>query len=80
MWILAPFLPLLGFGPLGPIKGSIAAWCQSYFWGAAVPAGSWFSWLQAAGMTMPLKWAWFIGKIPLLILGGFAWLFRVVRG
>ncbi|KAH8824231.1 hypothetical protein DL96DRAFT_1613448 [Flagelloscypha sp. PMI_526] len=47
LWLLS----LLGFGPLGPIKGSFAAWFQSSFWGAAVAKSSWFAWFQAAGMT-----------------------------
>ncbi|KAF8128197.1 hypothetical protein EV363DRAFT_1221780 [Boletus edulis] len=64
-----PLLRLLGFGPLGPIKGSIAACIQRVVFGAAVPAGSLFSTLQAAGMArgMPLKWF----MIILLILGVF---------
>ncbi|KAN0100111.1 hypothetical protein V8E55_000095 [Tylopilus felleus] len=50
-WILRPFLKLFGFGPKGPVKGSPAAWLQSNFWGGAVKADSWFSRLQAAGMS-----------------------------
>ena len=49
--------------------GSAAAWMQRYFFGAEVPSGSWFAWLQAAGMgTMP-KWAGLITKLPLLAGG-----------
>ncbi|KAF9565512.1 hypothetical protein CPC08DRAFT_166977, partial [Agrocybe pediades] len=52
-WLLLRVpLRLLGFGPLGPAKGSVAAWAQRYFFGAAVKEGSWFSRLQRAGM----KW------------------------
>ncbi|KAK7681796.1 hypothetical protein QCA50_015143 [Cerrena zonata] len=42
----------LGFGSAGPVKGSIAAWAQNFFFGAAVPEGSWFSLLQRAGMSL----------------------------
>ncbi|KAF7762229.1 hypothetical protein Agabi119p4_8822 [Agaricus bisporus var. burnettii] len=49
--ILRPILILFGFGPLGPIKGSIAAWAQRMFWGGAVASGSWFAILQRLGMT-----------------------------
>jgi len=48
---LRPFLRLVGFGPLGPVKGSLAAWTQRRLFGAAIPAGSWFSFLQRAGMV-----------------------------
>ncbi|KAF8442967.1 hypothetical protein L210DRAFT_3534539 [Boletus edulis BED1] len=72
--MLWPLLRLL----LGPIKDSIAACIQRVIFDAAVPAGSWFSWLQAARMRMPLKWAWFI--ILLLILGVFTWAFGYFWG
>ncbi|KAH7888183.1 hypothetical protein F5I97DRAFT_962065 [Phlebopus sp. FC_14] len=49
-WLLRPFLSIFGFGPTGPVKGSAAAWMQRRFWGAAVKKGSWFSFLQWAGM------------------------------
>jgi len=50
-WFLRPLLiSVFGFGRYGPIKGSAAAWAQKFFWGAAVKKGSWFSWLQSAGM------------------------------
>jgi len=39
-WILLPLLRLFGFGPAGPIKGSVAARLQSHFWGATVESGS----------------------------------------
>jgi len=68
-WILRPFLSLFGFGPAGPVKGSVAAWLQRRFWGAAVDAGSWFSWLQAAGMGVIPKWASLVTKVPLLVGG-----------
>ncbi|KAI5896134.1 uncharacterized protein SCHCODRAFT_02685200 [Schizophyllum commune H4-8] len=57
-WILSRLLGMLGFGPAGPIKGSSAAWMQRRFWGATVAKGSWFAWLQRAGMKVPVKvWA-----------------------
>jgi hypothetical protein len=31
-------------------SGSAAAWAQRFFWGAAVEKGSWFAYLQQAGM------------------------------
>ncbi|KAH0828908.1 hypothetical protein J3R83DRAFT_2327 [Lanmaoa asiatica] len=68
-WILRPFLSLLGFGPAGPVKGSAAAWLQRRFWGVAVDAGSWFSWLQKAGMGIYPKWAGLATKVPLLVGG-----------
>ncbi|KAI0026854.1 hypothetical protein K488DRAFT_91768 [Vararia minispora EC-137] len=49
-FILRPLIRVFGFGPLGPVKGSPAAWAQRYFWGAAVAEGSWFAALQRAGM------------------------------
>ncbi|KAF8436031.1 hypothetical protein L210DRAFT_903573 [Boletus edulis BED1] len=67
-WILRPFLHMFGFGPYGPIKGSFAAWLQSRFWGAAVAPGSWFSWLQAAGMGVLPAWVGVVIKLP--IIGG----------
>ncbi|KAF8967864.1 hypothetical protein BDZ97DRAFT_2056636 [Flammula alnicola] len=49
---LRPLLRIFGFGTLGPVKGSPAAWAQRFFFNAAVKEGSWFSRLQSAGM----KW------------------------
>ncbi|KAI9460435.1 hypothetical protein HD554DRAFT_1587094 [Boletus coccyginus] len=74
-WILKPFLSLFGFGLAGPVKASAAAWMQSYFFGATVGAGSWFSWLQAAGMGVLPAWAGLVTKAPLLIGGAIAALF-----
>jgi hypothetical protein len=55
--LLTPFtyaittaLTYLGFGSLGPIAGSLAAFLQASLYGAAVPAGGLFAFLQAAGM------------------------------
>jgi len=50
--ILRPILNCLGFGPLGPGKGSPAAWAQRAFFGSSVPKQSWFSYLQKAGMRL----------------------------
>ncbi|KAH7930324.1 hypothetical protein BV22DRAFT_1028551 [Leucogyrophana mollusca] len=73
-WLLRPFQSLLGFGPYGPEAGSAAAWMQRRFWGRAVKSGSWFSYLQRAGMK-PSRWSlwrritgWF-GFNALLIWG-----------
>ncbi|EIW81951.1 hypothetical protein CONPUDRAFT_152843 [Coniophora puteana RWD-64-598 SS2] len=48
--ILRPIFSLFGFGPYGPVKGTAAAGIQRWLYGAAVPAGSWFSILQRVGM------------------------------
>ncbi|KAK8122816.1 hypothetical protein PG984_011486 [Apiospora sp. TS-2023a] len=42
---------IFGFGPLGPIAGSFAAWVQATFFGAAVPAGSFFAFMQSWAMS-----------------------------
>ncbi|KAJ3504619.1 hypothetical protein NLJ89_g7844 [Agrocybe chaxingu] len=62
-WILRPALRLLGFGPTGPVKGLAAAWAQRFFFRRAIPAKSWFSMLQRAGMTEPNRWR----KIKILL-------------
>ncbi|KAH6687791.1 hypothetical protein F5X68DRAFT_231337 [Plectosphaerella plurivora] len=47
---LAPLVvELLGFGELGPIEGSFAAWWEALY-GGYIPAGSLFSYLQRLGM------------------------------
>ncbi|KAF8200944.1 hypothetical protein BJ912DRAFT_921510 [Pholiota molesta] len=33
---------LFGISPIGPVKGSPAAWAQRYFFGGTIPAKSWF--------------------------------------
>lgn len=38
------------------LSGSLAAWLQSRFWGGAVARGSWFAWLQRAGMVTIRRW------------------------
>lgn len=53
-WFLGPLLRIFGFGPLGPVKGSAAAWLQGQLWGGAIKEGSWFAILQSAGMKMAL--------------------------
>lgn len=49
-FILKPIL--FGFGSLGPVKGSLAAAAQRFFFRAAVKEGSWFSMLQRAAMMI----------------------------
>ncbi|KAG1875432.1 hypothetical protein DFJ58DRAFT_756287 [Suillus subalutaceus] len=49
-WLLRPLLHMFGFGPLGPIKGGIAAWLQRWVYGATIPKGAWFAALQRLGM------------------------------
>ncbi|KAF8809013.1 hypothetical protein BYT27DRAFT_7163324 [Phlegmacium glaucopus] len=53
-FFLRPIFGLLGFGPLGPVKGTFATSSQRFFFGAAVVKGSWFSTLQRVGMKMVL--------------------------
>jgi len=49
--ILTPWaISALGFGELGPVEGSFAAWWQSTY--PLVPYGSLFSFLQKLGMTL----------------------------
>lgn len=48
--ILLTILRVVGFGPLGPMKGGIAAWLQGWLFGPAVPKGSWFAMLQRFAM------------------------------
>ncbi|KAG1888720.1 hypothetical protein F4604DRAFT_964642 [Suillus subluteus] len=45
-------LHMLGFGPLGPIKGRIAAWLQRWIFGPTIPKGNWFAILQRLSMTL----------------------------
>jgi len=47
-------LEALGFAELGPVEGSWAAAWQSTYAGS-VEAGSWFSFFQRLGMTLPFK-------------------------
>ncbi|KAF9224495.1 hypothetical protein BS17DRAFT_703131, partial [Gyrodon lividus] len=52
-WVLQPLLGIFGFGSKGPIQGesgTAAASMQKLFFGATVPAGSWFSYLQSVAM------------------------------
>ncbi|KAG1763512.1 hypothetical protein EV702DRAFT_1157788 [Suillus placidus] len=48
--LLLTILRIVGFGPLGPIKGGIAAWLQGWLFGPAVPKGGWFAMLQRLAM------------------------------
>jgi len=68
-WFLRPLLRSFGFGPLGPAKGSAAAWAQRYFFRTTIPEGSWFSFLQRAGMKWDLPGKF---KIPFGIGAGIA--------
>ncbi|KAF8161194.1 hypothetical protein B0H34DRAFT_796021 [Crassisporium funariophilum] len=65
-FILRPLLQMFGFGPAGPVEGSVAAAAQRFFFGAEVPAGSWFGMLQRAGM----KWSPGLGRKILCWIGG----------
>ncbi|KAG2139746.1 hypothetical protein DEU56DRAFT_800065 [Suillus clintonianus] len=48
--LLFMVLRIVGFGPLGPMKGGIAAWLQGWLFGPAVPKGGWFAMLQRLAM------------------------------
>ncbi|KIJ61023.1 hypothetical protein HYDPIDRAFT_97461, partial [Hydnomerulius pinastri MD-312] len=73
-WLLRPLFSMFGFGPGGPVKGSVAAWLQRRFWGGTVKSGSWFALLQEAAMsTRPWHWvrimwasvvAWIVAHMP----------------
>ena len=45
------FLGILGFGSLGIIKGSLAAWFQAVIYGCCTPAGGLFALLTAWGFS-----------------------------
>lgn len=47
-------LALIGFSPLGPVAGSIAAVIQSCFYAGGVVSGSWFAIAQAIAMASPV--------------------------
>ncbi|KAL2785605.1 hypothetical protein BJX66DRAFT_314435 [Aspergillus keveii] len=49
------FLHAVGFGQLGPIAGSWAAWIQSCY--GSVPAHGMFAFFQRLGMTCGSVWA-----------------------
>lgn len=49
-WLLRQVLRIIGFGPLGPMKGRAAAWLQRWLFGPIIPKGSWFSALQRLAM------------------------------
>ncbi|CAA7259093.1 unnamed protein product [Cyclocybe aegerita] len=48
--IVAPILNIIGFGPKGPIKGSLASLVQKNVFGPAIPPGSWFRVFQSLAM------------------------------
>ncbi|KAH9171479.1 hypothetical protein EDB89DRAFT_1971384 [Lactarius sanguifluus] len=54
VWEYAKEHPVLGFGELGPIEGTFAAWWQSTYNGY-VPAKSLFSFFQRLGMIWRRK-------------------------
>jgi hypothetical protein len=94
IFVFRPFLRLVGFGPLGPIRGekssptllispitsltsltgSLAAYAQGYIFGAFVPAGSWFSLLQRAGMVSGMFFGGLFGGLGIL----FVWFKSIV--
>jgi len=47
---LSTHLEYLGFFSIGPVAGSLAAWFQAAFYGAAVPAGGLFAGSQSLAM------------------------------
>ncbi|KAL1966664.1 hypothetical protein VTN77DRAFT_3861 [Rasamsonia byssochlamydoides] len=44
-------LGAVGFGPLGPMAGSLAAWYQSTYLGGCIPSDSLFSFCQYLSMA-----------------------------
>ncbi|KAF9789199.1 hypothetical protein BJ322DRAFT_1105065 [Thelephora terrestris] len=68
-WFLRPLLSMIGYGPYGPIKGTAASWAQRRFWGAVVSRGSWFAFLQRAGMKGIALSRPFMGVIGAVIGG-----------
>ncbi|KAH8799198.1 hypothetical protein DL96DRAFT_1687897 [Flagelloscypha sp. PMI_526] len=68
-WIGRQLLGLFGFNPLGPGKGSVAAWLQRRFWGGAVTKGSWFALLQSTRMAGMGWWARLTFKIGTAFAG-----------
>ncbi|KAF5348883.1 hypothetical protein D9756_009792 [Leucocoprinus leucothites] len=54
--ILRPILNLFGFGPKGPVKGTLAAQAQRTFFREAIPAGTWFARLQRLAMKPGFAW------------------------
>ncbi|KAH6919257.1 hypothetical protein BKA70DRAFT_1177018 [Coprinopsis sp. MPI-PUGE-AT-0042] len=71
-WLLRPLFRVFGFGPAGPIGGSVAAWLQRRFWGGFVARGGWFAILQRAGMVGVGWGVKSIGGIVSGIIGGVA--------
>ncbi|KAG1740367.1 hypothetical protein EDB19DRAFT_783560 [Suillus lakei] len=49
-FLLTTALRIFGFGALGPIKGTAAAWLQAWLFGPVIPKGSWFAILQRLAM------------------------------
>lgn len=47
-------LGLIGFSPVGPVAGSIAAVVQSTVYGGAVASGSFFAIAQSIAMLSPI--------------------------
>lgn len=53
--------------------GSIAAFLQRYFFGGAIRAGSWFAYLQRAGMVLPGA------QVRGMFAAFFAWLVALLK-
>ncbi|KAF9565510.1 hypothetical protein CPC08DRAFT_166928 [Agrocybe pediades] len=67
--VLRPLLTVLGFGPAGPIKGSLAASMQMFFFGRMIIPGSWFSLLQSVSMKPKGAAIGIAGALKLAIAG-----------
>ena len=50
-------LGLIGFSPIGPVAGSLAAGIQATFYGGSITSGSLFAILQSIAMVSPV---WFL--------------------
>ncbi|KAJ6515470.1 hypothetical protein C8R45DRAFT_854738 [Mycena sanguinolenta] len=80
-WVLRPVLGVFGFGPIGPGKATAASWAQRVFYGAAVPKGSWFAFLQEAAMKSRAGgWLGWLGGVVGIGLGGLGTLFTSCGG
>ncbi|KAI0795817.1 hypothetical protein C8Q75DRAFT_888286 [Abortiporus biennis] len=54
-WILARLLGLFGWGPYGPVQGSVAAYLQSRIFRATIPKHAWFAVLQRLAQLRPIQ-------------------------
>ncbi|RDW61784.1 uncharacterized protein DSM5745_10456 [Aspergillus mulundensis] len=65
-WLLMLLLRFLGFGPLGPVANSWAAFWQSFF--GPIARGSLFAFFQSLAMNGHAWWAVVKGFAPVRVL------------